>query len=300
MYPTAIFEFLDVIPIPALAAEMTGDDNSFNHPRFLNAAFLAQIGYTLDEIPDIERWFEVAYPDPVMRAQVRQEWYQAIHESLAQGRQIAETSALIQCKSGQQRWFVVTAQVRPESMPNMHIVTFRDIHDLKMLSDENHFLSHTDQLTHVSNRRAGQQRLEAEHARFTQAAVPFALIMCDVDHFKSINDQMGHVCGDYVLRKIAETLHMHAGNLDEVVRWGGDEFLLVVPATGVEEAAALAEQLRMAVQSLNCSWEGQTFSPTLSVGCAVSAPGQSVVALLKTVDAALYAAKQQGRNAVCF
>ena len=183
MHLAAMFEFLDVIPMPALVSEMTGSDNSSNRPRFLNLAFLERIGYTLDEIPDIERWFEIPYPDPVFRDGARNEWYQAINKSVAEGRRTAEASALIQCKDGRQRWFLVTAQVRSESMPNMHVVTFRDIHDLKVASDRNHYLSQTDQLTQVSSRHAGQQRLESEFFRFSRGGAPFAVVMCDVDHF---------------------------------------------------------------------------------------------------------------------
>ena len=300
MHLAAMFEFLDVIPKPALVSEMTGSDNSSNRPRFLNLAFLERIGYTLDEIPDIERWFEIAYPDPVFRDGARNEWYQAINKSVAEGRRTAEASALIQCKDGRQRWFLVTAQVRSESMPNMHVVTFRDIHDLKVASDRNHYLSQTDQLTQVSSRHAGQQRLESEFFRFSRGGAPFAVVMCDVDHFKYINDQMGHVGGDHVLCQVADALRSTCRSFDEVVRWGGDEFLLIFPAIELNEVIVLAERLRKAVQSLDCIWNGRQISPTLSLGCAVSLPGQSDIDLLRAVDEALYSAKRRGRNAVGF
>lgn len=295
-----MFEFLDVIPMPALVSEMTGPDNSSNRPRFLNLAFLEQIGYTLDEIPTIEIWFEVAYPDPTIRKACRDEWYEAVDKSLADGRRTAEASALIQCKNGQQRWFMVTAQVRSESMPNMHVVTFRDIHDLKTLSDENLYLSRTDQLTHVSNRRAGQQRIDSEIHRFNRTGVPFSVIMCDIDHFKSINDQFGHMQGDHVLIKAAEILRTTCRDIDDVVRWGGDEFLIILPATELKDAITLAERLRCAVESLAYTQDFEEVSSTLSLGCAVSLPGQSGADLLKSVDIALYMAKKQGRNTIGF
>lgn len=295
-----MFEFLDFIPMPALVSEMTGPDNSSNRPRFLNAAFLEQIGYTLDEIPNIEIWFELAYPDSTIRDASRNEWYQAVDKSLADGRRTAEASALIQCKNGQQRWFMVTAQVRSESMPNMHVVTFRDIHDLKTLSDENLHLSRTDQLTQVSNRRAGQQRLESEIHRFDRTGVPFSVIMCDIDHFKYVNDQFGHMHGDHVLIRAAEVLRTACRNIDDVVRWGGDEFLIILPATELKDAITLAERLRHAVESLDYDQDFEKISSTLSLGCAVSLPGQSGADLLRSVDVALYMAKQQGRNTIGF
>lgn len=298
MYHKALLEFLDVIPIPALVSEMTGKQNSDNSPRFINAAFLEQIGYSLDEIPNIESWFEIAYPDPIMRLDAKDVWYRAVDQSLAEGRRTAEMSALIRCKNGRQRWFIITAQVSCESMPNMHVVTFRDIHDLKVLSDENHYLSQTDQLTNVSNRRAGQKRLELEMSLFEQDGIPFCLIMCDVDHFKTINDRFGHMCGDYILCKVAEMLQASCRNVDEVIRWGGDEFLLVLPATELNDAVLLAERLRINAQFLECVWDDVNIPATLSLGCTVIFPGQSIKELLRNVDNSLYLAKRRGRNAI--
>ncbi|SFE33670.1 GGDEF domain-containing protein [Paracidovorax wautersii] len=298
MHNTMVFDFLDVIPMPVLVSEMAGNAHSAHRPRFVNTAFLEQIGYGLDEIPDIESWFRLAYPDPEIRKAVENDWFLAIDRSLAQGRRIAESSAPIQCKNGQKRWFIITAQVRSESLPNMHIVTFRDIHDLKMLSDKNHRLSQTDQLTGVFNRRAGQQLLESEMARSHRSGLPFSVVMCDVDHFKFVNDQWGHACGDQVLCRVAQTLRSTCRNIDAVVRWGGDEFLVILPATALKDSRIVADRLRQSVQSLECRWEAATVSPTLSLGCAASQPGLSLAELMKAADESLYAAKLQGRNAV--
>ncbi|WP_343592879.1 sensor domain-containing diguanylate cyclase [Paracidovorax wautersii] len=298
MHDTVVFDFLDVIPMPVLVSEMTGRAHSDNSPRFVNTAFLEQIGYALEDIPDIDSWFRLAYPDPEIRKVATNDWFLAIDRSLAQGRRIAEVSAPIQCKNGQKRWFIITAQVRSESLPNMHIVTFRDIHDLKMLSDKNHRLSQTDQLTGVFNRRAGQQLLESEMSRSHRSGLPFAVVMCDVDHFKAINDQWGHACGDQVLCRVSQTLRSTCRNIDAVVRWGGDEFLVILPATSLKDCRAVAERLRQSVQALECFGDAATVSPTLSLGCAASLPGMSLVDLMKAADASLYAAKQQGRNAV--
>lgn len=298
MHNTMVFDFLDVIPMPVLVSEMAGNAHYAHRPRFVNTAFLEQIGYGLDEIPDIESWFRLAYPDPEIRKAVENDWFLAIDRSLAQGRRIAEGSAPIQCKNGQKRWFIITAQVRSESLPNMHIVTFRDIHDLKMLSDKNHRLSQTDQLTGVFNRRAGQQLLESEMARSHRSGLPFSVVMCDVDHFKSVNDQWGHACGDQVLCRVAQTLRSTCRNIDAVVRWGGDEFLVILPATSLKDSRIVADRLRQSVQSLECRWEAAMVSPTLSLGCAASQPGLSLAELMKAADESLYAAKLQGRNAV--
>lgn len=301
MHPRTIFEFLDIVPIPVLVSEVVVNGGGLSvtrQHRFLNLAFLEQIGYTMDEMPDIEQWFKLAYPEPILRKAMVEDWSRVVERSLAEGRRTAEMDALIQCKNGQQRWFTVTAQLHSEATPNMHIVAFRDIHDLKSLADENHRLSQTDQLTRVLSRRAGQQRLESESSRFGRSGRPFSVIMCDVDHFKSINDRHGHVGGDHVLCRVAETLRATCRSIDEVVRWGGDEFLLILPETELHEAVTLAERLRQMVQALACTWEQEKVCPTLSLGCAVSMPGQSITDLLKAADAALYLAKRAGRNQV--
>lgn len=301
MHPRKIFEFLDIVPIPVLVSELidNGKSSVTRVHRFLNLAFLEQIGYTMDEIPDIEHWFKLAYPEDDMRKNVMEEWFQVVNKSLAEGRNTAEVSALIHCKNGQKRWFTVTAQVHSKITPNMHIVAFRDIHDLKILSDENHQLSQIDQLTQVFSRRAGQQFLEYELSRFDRGEKPFSVVMCDVDYFKSINDQFGHASGDYVLFRVAETLRATCRSVDKVVRWGGDEFLLILPATELSAAAILAERLRQAVESLDCIGDRGKMYPTLSMGCAVVLPGQSIIELLKSADTALYLAKRRGRNAIC-
>lgn len=160
-------------------------------------------------------------------------------------------------------------------------------------------MSQIDQLTQVFSRRAGQQFLEYELSRFDRGEKPFSVVMCDVDYFKSINDQFGHASGDYVLFRVAETLRATCRSVDKVVRWGGDEFLLILPATELSAAAILAERLRQTVESLDCIGDRGKMYPTLSMGCAVVLPGQSIIELLKSADTALYLAKRRGRNAVC-
>lgn len=126
MHPRKIFEFLDIVPIPVLVSELidNGKSSVTRVHRFLNLAFLEQIGYTMDEIPDIEHWFKLAYPEDDMRKNVMEEWFQVVNKSLVEGRNTAEVSALIHCKNGQKRWFTVTAQVHSKITPNMHIVAF--------------------------------------------------------------------------------------------------------------------------------------------------------------------------------
>jgi diguanylate cyclase (GGDEF)-like protein/PAS domain S-box-containing protein len=152
----------------------------------------------------------------------------------------------------------------------------------------------TDHLTGISNRRHITGLIAAEIGRSNRYAEPFSVILLDVDFFKSINDSFGHSAGDLVLAEIARLLQQTCREVDTVARWGGEEFLLLCPATAVGDAVRLAELLRERIEQhdfkLPCT-------VTASFGVAGHAQGQALEAVLKAADAALYRAKET-RNCV--
>ncbi len=154
--------------------------------------------------------------------------------------------------------------------------------------------SQTDALTGLKNRRAFDRLLGEELSRAQRGSSSLALLMVDVDHFKLFNDALGHVAGDDALRRVAQTLQLQARNYDQVARYGGEEFVLVLPATNLAEATAVAQRVRSAVETM--------YSPqrpvTVSVGVAMSAQGDSPEQLIKRADQSLYQAKSEGRNRV--
>ena len=130
-----------------------------------------------------------------------------------------------------------------------------------------------------------------------------ALLMVDIDHFKRVNDHYGHLAGDHVLRHIVGVLRQRLRASDVLGRYGGEEFMVLLPGTGLHGAAQLAEQLRQAVQAAPCEWQGQRIPFTVSIGVAASAdtpadPSRTSEALLQAADQALYRAKDDGRNRV--
>ena len=130
-----------------------------------------------------------------------------------------------------------------------------------------------------------------------------ALLMVDIDHFKRVNDHYGHLAGDHVLRHIVGVLRQRLRASDVLGRYGGEEFMLLLPDTDLHGAAQLAEQLRQAVQATPCEWQGQRIAFTVSIGVAASAdtpadPSRTSEALLQAADQALYRAKDDGRNRV--
>ncbi len=163
-------------------------------------------------------------------------------------------------------------------------------------------LAHTDPLTHLLNRRALTIRLVAELERVRRYNSPLTMLMIDIDHFKQVNDTYGHLVGDEALRAIAVILQRSVRSVDMVARYGGEEFVVVLPETGEIGAVAFAERIRERVERHN--FEARRAAParvTVSIGVSsFPAPHvESAEDLFARADAALYRAKERGRNQVC-
>jgi diguanylate cyclase len=154
----------------------------------------------------------------------------------------------------------------------------------------------TDPLTRLPNRRAFEDELVRRIAEWQRRHTPFCLLMIDLDHFKRINDQWGHLAGDHVLRRVGELLLRTRRETDLVARIGGEEFTIVLPATLAADARTAAERLRRAVAAEHFAFEGEPLAVTVSVGATVVQGGDDPVALVQRADEALYAAKRAGRD----
>ncbi len=158
-------------------------------------------------------------------------------------------------------------------------------------------LANLDGLTGIYNRRYFEQRINEELERHHRYSGTLSLLMLDIDQFKRLNDEFGHLLGDEVLRQISAIFTQHLRKVDVVCRYGGEEFAILVPETGGPSALAVAEKLRHIVENWN--FPGVPCPVTVSAGVA-SFPqdGRTRDELMKAADDALYAAKQQGRNRV--
>jgi two-component system cell cycle response regulator len=162
--------------------------------------------------------------------------------------------------------------------------------------------SRTDALTQLGSRLKLSEDLENIHSRADRYGHTYCAVMCDVDFFKAYNDSKGHLAGDDVLRAVARTLMNTARSGDQLYRYGGEEFLILLPEQSLDDGMAAAERYREAVEQLAIAHDSSPAGSvvTISAGVALLSPseGKSVAAWLNEVDAALYRAKQLGRNQV--
>lgn len=156
-----------------------------------------------------------------------------------------------------------------------------------------------DELTGLLNRRFGSRFLEEQHARTSRDGSHLSVMLFDVDRFKRFNDTYGHDAGDAVLVAVSASLTEGVRSTDAVVRWGGEELLVVAPAANLEGAGDLADRLRAQIASLRVMWKGEALSVTVSAGVSSTREGRrSTTELVGAADKALYAAKRGGRDQV--
>lgn len=157
-------------------------------------------------------------------------------------------------------------------------------------------VSRTDPLTGTRNRIALDDELQKQKYNYERYGIPFSVIMLDMDHFKEVNDQYGHLAGDAVLKELTTLLCGNIRNSDVLGRWGGEEFLIVCPLTRFDDATILAESLRVQISEHEFSAIGYR---TASFGVSEFGENNSIELMIDKADRALYRAKAHGRNQVC-
>ncbi|WP_313077302.1 GGDEF domain-containing protein [Melaminivora sp.] len=214
---------------------------------------------------------------------------------VASGR--VELDAMLQTSAIQSLSFVLTFVVVITSALGFILMTKE-----RLEASQQHLATH-DGLTDLANRRALMQVFERDLAQAVRRRQDYALLLLDIDHFKVINDTHGHPVGDRVLRHLAELLRTRVRRQDFVGRYGGEEFMVLLPGTSLAGALELAEALRRAVQATPCPHPDGAIALTVSLGVCAAYPGAEgfggAEALIQAADRALYAAKAGGRNCVC-
>ena len=167
------------------------------------------------------------------------------------------------------------------------------------LQEELAHMAMYDALTDILSRRAVLEQAEAERLRTKRYRRELSLLMIDIDHFKQVNDTHGHITGDIVLREVAQNLKHQIRRSDFIGRYGGEEFLIILPETGLNRALTLAEKLRKRIEGLTIPADGDILKGvTVSVGVSTYDNDSTIDEFINRSDKWLYAAKENGRNQV--
>ncbi len=156
-----------------------------------------------------------------------------------------------------------------------------------------------DGLTEIHNKRYLVEQLDRELSRATRHGRPLTLVMCDIDHFKLVNDELGHLAGDHVLKEVAQLIKSRLRPDDVIARYGGEEIAIVLPETDLAGGVLIANELRQMIEAETFVFEDDEIEITLSFGVAQHEARWDWYAFVKASDERLYEAKRAGRNRVC-
>jgi diguanylate cyclase (GGDEF)-like protein len=165
-------------------------------------------------------------------------------------------------------------------------------------SKELKILATRDSLTGLSNRRDFLAKVEQEEKRFQRTKRPFGFIILDIDHFKNVNDTHGHECGDKVLIGVSQNLRKTLRAQDTLARWGGEEFVCLLPETEIEGARKVAEKVRKDIERYSHHCNDVSVSVTVTLGVSVYEGSGTIEGCIRSADDALYEGKKRGRNQV--
>ena len=271
---------------------------------YRNEEFVRISGYTEQEVPTLAAWWEHAYPDLGLRAHYQELWAELSHTAMLSDGTIPAAEYLIHCKDGRQRPVEVTGVPLGERM----VVSMRDLSERKAAAEEIHNLAFYDLLTQLPNRRLLRDRLQQALVTASRHGALGALLLLDIDDFKTLNETQGHEKGDALLRQVAQRLREVVPGDDTVARLGGDEFAVLLADLGdtAHEAAlrsgAVGEKILAALRQ-PFDLDGEVHHSSISMGVTLFSgqdAAETVNELLKRADLAMYQAKAAGRDMLCF
>ena len=194
-----------------------------------------------------------------------------------------------------QTWSVVVYNLEAVTLVLL-VSVFLIVLSRERMSSRNYGLALRDAMTNVYNRRAYHEHMQALNTNGEGPMPPYALLVLDIDRFKSINDRFGHQLGDKVIVLAAQTAEATLRKHDRVFRLGGEEFACLLPDTGLPEACDAAERVRLAFQKTAAAIDGTSIGATISIGVAATECNATADQVFAQADAALYEAKRSGRN----
>jgi diguanylate cyclase (GGDEF)-like protein len=214
---------------------------------------------------------------------------------------VADKRKNIFTEAGITRLEAISEDIAYEIKNNLQYIKIKDANEkIKRLNEKLEQMASTDTLTGLMNRRFFSSALLSEKNRFKRNKKPFTLIMTDIDYFKDINDASGHIFGDKVLIKVAKILQKSVREVDLVSRWGGDEFIILLPETSQDGGVALADKLRSIISSKPLKITNKVINLTMSFGVSQCSIDFNCEDCVKDADKYLLKAKRLGRNNVAF
>ncbi len=259
---------------------------------------VTQFGYTVQELMSGDTPYgSMVHPDDIERVSLEVAKHSAndMTDSFEQEYRIVSPSKEV---------FWVDDRTTIEKNEDGDIVFYQgillDITERKQMEAELRRLSNHDPLTGLYNRRILENRLTKDIKRANRYKHSLSLFMVDIDYFKSVNDAYGHRAGDFIIKEVASTIEGSIREIDYTCRYGGEEFVIVLPETSRTEAEEFAERLRATVEERSFEMkDGSELSVTISIGISgFTKEIKSSETLIKLADLALYAAKNYGRNCV--
>lgn len=272
-----------------------------NHVTF-NEKKITNLGYERNEIPEnvgFEYFTTILHPDDYERVMENM----GLH--LKNQSDAYDVEYRILTKTGDYAWYYDRGKVTKRNEKGEPLVVSGIVfdisenkkmeNDLKESNEKLQQLAITDELTSAYNRRFMTYKISDEVERYNRSQSPFSLIMLDIDKFKLANDRLGHEVGDAVLKKVVEVISEEIRTIDVLSRWGGDEFLVLLPDTTKTGAIIVAEKIKVELNNIVIENLG---SITASIGVSDYNRDQSIKVFIKKVDNLMYKAKAEGRNCV--
>lgn len=261
--------------------------------EFVNKGFCAHTGYSAEEA--------LGHTTQLLQSgETPAETYRELWQTVLAGRSW-HGDLLNRRKDGSTYWAAtdISPIMNSKGKLTNFVAAQLDVTEKRRLEEELARLAVTDSLSGLANRRRFMAVLEEEAARTRRSGEPFALLMFDIDHFKHVNDRYGHSMGDRAIVALANELVAATREIDTVGRLGGEEFGVILPASGLSDALTVAERIRRAVESMEVTaGDGKIIRMTISAGAAVQEGDISAEELLRRADSALYTSKKAGRNRV--
>ena len=283
-------EFVDDFPIGIAIADTTN-----NNPNSYNKYFLDLFGWDKKDIDTLEQWFLNAYPNEEYRNKVVEEWEKLIEDTENKNLLYSPPMEVnVSCKDGSTK----ICECRYYRKENFIYGIFTDITKQKNIEEKLISITLCDELTQLGNRKSYNNEIHKLLSIYQRYETRFSIIMYDIDDFKLINDNFGHKVGDDVLVDMSKLIKSHLRDSDTIFRIGGEEFIILLPQTQIDEAKIVSEKVRLSVENDLKTIKDKTI--TISIGLTEVKEDDDEDSIFKRVDTFLYLSKRSGKNRISY